>query len=350
MPNKVSRRAATMMIASAAGALAAPHIIRAQARQKIPFAMGAGAFYFTLHYVSEAGGLYAQEGYDLDSVNVSSGPRQVASIMGGSADVAPLGLQLVTQAAQRGGNIIAVCAGYNILPMSILLSNDAIAKNGIKDGMSTDEKVQRMKGLRIGITTPGSGTDDMVRAVLRARGMNPDRDITIQPLVTAETMLASLERGSSDGFCFTSPIPEYAISKGWGKIILEPLNGDVPEAANVPYIIMATSPEVIAKKRPMLIAMVRCWTKAMDIVRDNPREASALVRRYFPDMDDAVYNAAFDKYRKGVPTSPMVVPDQLEKLLKFMQISKGTPVSATLADVFHPGIAEEVIKATGRRS
>jgi ABC-type nitrate/sulfonate/bicarbonate transport system substrate-binding protein len=113
---------------------------------------------------------------------------------------------------------------------------------------------------------------------------------------------------------------------------------------------MATSPEVIAKKRPMLLAMVRCWTKAMDIVRDDPREASALVRHYFPDMDDAVYNAAFDKYRKGVPTTPMVVPDQLEKLLKFMQISKGAPVSATLADVFHPGIAEEVIKATGRRS
>src|SRR5256885_1586587 len=150
MPNKLSRRDANTMLAWAAGVLAAPHIIRAQSRQKVPFAMGAGAFYFPLHYVSEAGGLYAQEGYDLDSVNVSSGPRQVASIMGGSADVAPLGLQLVTQAAQRGGNVIAVCAGYNILPMSILLSNDAIAKNGIKDGMSTDEKVHRMKGLRIG--------------------------------------------------------------------------------------------------------------------------------------------------------------------------------------------------------
>jgi NitT/TauT family transport system substrate-binding protein len=350
MSKKLSRRTATMMMASSACTLAAPSIIVAQTRQKVPFAMGAGAFYFTLHYVSEAGGLYAQEGYDLDSVNVSSGPRQVASIMGGSADVAPLGLQLVVTATQRGGNIIAVCAGYNILPMSILLSNDAISKAGITDGMSTDEKVRRMKGLRIGITTPGSGTDDMVRAVLRARGMNPDRDITIQPLVTAETMLASLERGSSDGFCFTSPIPEYAISKGWGKIILEPLNGDVPEAANVPYIIMATSPDVIKNKRPQLVAMVRCWTKAMDIVRDNPREASALVRRYFPDMDDAIYNAAFEKYRKGVPTSPMVVNDQLEKLLKFMQISKGTPMNATLADVFHPGIAEEVIKATGRRS
>ena len=66
----------------------------------------------------------------------------------------------------------------------------------------------------------------------------------------------------------TSPIPEYAISKGWGKIILEPLNGDIPEAANVPYIIMATNPDVIKNKRPQLLAMVRCWTRAMDIVRD----------------------------------------------------------------------------------
>ena len=113
---------------------------------------------------------------------------------------------------------------------------------------------------------------------------------------------------------------------------------------------MATSPDVIKNKRPQLLAMVRCWTKAMDIVRDAPREASALVRRYFPDMEDGVYNTAFDKYRKGVPTSPMVVPDQLEKLIKFMHISKGTPVSATLSEVFYPDIAEEVIKATGRRS
>ena len=335
------------MMASAACALAAPCLM-AQSRQKIPFAMGAGAFYFTLHYVAEAGGYYAQEGIDLDSVNVSSGPRQVASIMGGSADVAPLGLQLVVQAAQRGGNIIAVCAGYNILPMSILLSNDAIARNGITDGMSTDEKVRRMKGLRIGITTPGSGTDDMARALLRGRGMNPDRDITIQPLVTAETMLAALERGSSDGFCFTSPIPEYAVGKGWGKIIIEPLNGDVPEAANVPYIIMATSPEAIKNKRGELLAMVRSWTKAMDLVRDNPREASALVRRYFPDLDQGVYNTAFEKYRRGVPTSPLVTDEQVQNVVRFMHISKGMPVSATRAEVFHAGIAEEVIKATGR--
>jgi len=347
MSGKLSRRQVSLFLATAAAGVAAPAII-ARAGEKVSFAMGAGAFYFTLHYVAEAGGYYKAEGLQLDSVNVSSGPRQTAAVMGGSADVAPLGLQLVVQAAQHAGNIVAVCAGYNILPMGILLSNDAMARNGITEGMSTDEKARRLRGLKIGITTSGSGTDDMTRAILRKRGMDPDRDITIQPLVNAEGMLAALERGATDGFCFTSPILEMAVSRGLGKIVLEPLNGDVPEANNVPYIILSTNHEAIANKRPMLLAMVRCWTKAMDLVRDRPDEASKLVRVYFPDLDQGIYDSAFKKYRQGVPTSPMVTAEQTENVVNFMKISKGVPISATLADVFYPGIAEEVLKTRGK--
>lgn len=343
MSIKLTRRTAAMLLASG---LAAPAI--AQAKQKVNFAMGAGAFYFTLHYVSQAGGYYAAEGLELDEVNVSSGPRQVAAIMGGSSDVGPLGLQLVVQASQRAGNIVAICTGYNILPMSLLLSNDAIARSGITDGMSIDDKVHRLKGLRIGVTTPGSGTDDMVRALLNKRGMDPNRDITIQPLVTAEGMIAALERGATDGFCFTTPIPELAVSRKLGRIVLEPLNGDVPEAADVPYIIMATSPETIAAKRPLLLAMVRCWIKAMDLVRDHPADAAKLVRGYFPDVEQSVYDAAFLKYRQGVPTNPMVTDAQVQNVTAFMRISKGAPVSAKLSDVFDPSIAAEVMKSMGR--
>ncbi len=347
MSGKLTRRQVTLLLATAATGVAAPAII-AHAGEKVTFAMGAGAFYFTLHYISEAGGYYTAEGIELDSVNVSSGPRQTSAIMGGSADVAPLGLQLVVQAAQNAGNIVAISAGYNILPMSVLLSNAAIAKVGITDGMATDDKVKRLKGLKIGITTPGSGTDDMVRALLRKRGMDPDHDVTIQPLVNAEGMLAALERGATDGFCFTSPIPELAVSRNLGKIILEPLNGDVPEANNVPYIILSTNHEAIESKRPMLVSMVKCWTKAMDLVRDQPAEASKLVKHYFPDLEQGAYDAAFAKYRKGVPTTPMVTAEQTENVVAFMKISKGVPVSAKFSDVFYPGIAEEVIKARGK--
>ncbi len=215
--------------------------------------------------------------------------------------------------------------------------------------MSTDEKVHRLKGLRIGITTPGSGTDDMVRALLNKRGMDPDRDITIQPLVNAEGMLAALERGATDGFCFTTPIPELAVSRKLGRIVLEPLDGDVPEAANVPYIILSTSPETIAAKRPLLLAMVRCWIKAMDLVRDHPAEAGQPGAPLFPRCRTSrPMTPPSLKYRRGVPTDPMVTDAQVQNVVAFMRISKGAPVSAKLSDVFDPSIAAEVMKSMGR--
>ena len=42
-----------------------------------------------------------------------------------------------------------------------------------------------------------------------------------------------------------------------------------------------------------------------------------------------VYNTAFEKYRRGVPTSPLVTDAQVQNVVKFMHISKGMPVSAT---------------------
>lgn len=317
----------------------------AQEPKKVSIVMGAGAFYFIVHYVAEAGGYYKEEGVRLDSVNVGSGPRQVAAIMGGSADVGPLGLQLVVEAAQHDGGMMAICSGYTILPMGIVLSNQAMKKNGIRLDMTTDEKVHRMKGLRIGITTPGSGTDDMVRALLRKAGMNASTDITIQSLVNAEGMVAALQRGESDGFCFTSPINEMVVAQGLGQIVIEPLRGDVPEASNVPYIIMATSRETIASKRPLLMAMVRAWTKAMTMVHADPKRAGELVKTYFPKVPQDVFDTAYNKYVAGVPKTPMITPEQVDNVVKFMKLSKGTAVSATYSGVVDPSFAEAVIKS-----
>jgi hypothetical protein len=72
------------------------------------------------------------------------------------------------------------------------------------------------------------------------------------------------------------------------------------------------------------------------------------VHKYFPDVEQSVYDAAFKKYERGVPTSPMVTAEQTENVVNFMKISKGTPVSVKYADVFYPGMAEEVMKTRGK--
>ena len=320
-----------------------------QAPEKLKVAIGASGLYFLVHFVAEGAGFFKEEGLELDTIDVTTGPRQVAAVMGGSVDIAPLGLQLVIQATSRGGSIVAVSSGYDILPMSLVLSTAAVQKAGITDGMTTDEKIKRIKGLRIGITGPGSGTDDMTRTLTTIRGLDPDKDITIQPLGNGENMLAALEKGLTDGFVFTSPIPETAVARGIGKIIVEPLNGDVPEVKDVPYIIMATNPGTLAAKRPTLVKAVRAWTKAMKFLHEKPNEARTIARTYFKSMDEGVFNAAFDKYVKGVPKHPDIPEESVKKVAKWMSLSKKTTIEANYATVVHPDIAREVGKAlTGK--
>ena len=44
------------------------------------------------------------------------------------------------------------------------------------------------------------------------------------------------------------------------------------------------------------------------LIHDDPDKARHLTRPYFKAMDEAVFDAAFDKYAKGLPTDPVITP------------------------------------------
>jgi NitT/TauT family transport system substrate-binding protein len=83
--------------------------------------------------------------------------------------------------------------------------------------MPVDEKIRRMKGLRIGITSPGSTTDTTARTLFKARGMDPDQTVQLLPLGGGSNMLAALEKGAADGFVWSAPQPQIAVQKGIGE-------------------------------------------------------------------------------------------------------------------------------------
>jgi NitT/TauT family transport system substrate-binding protein len=316
----------------------------AVAQTKMVLALGTGALFFTLHYVADGAGLFTQEGVSVETIDLTTGPRQTAAVMGGSVDATLMGLQLVIQANMRGGDVIALSQIYSVMPISLTLSNEAIARTGITATMPIDERVKRLKGLRIGVTTPGAGSDDVLQSLLKTRGMDPQKDVTIQPLGGGDAMLAAMQKGVTDGFMNTSPIPEIAAQRNIGRIIVEPLNGDVPELRGLPYIIFATSRDTLAKKRPALLAMMRAYVKAIAFVREHPAEASELAHRAFPDLDKAIFDATFAKYTKGLPTGPMITQAQVDNTVAWMNVAKKTPITGKYEDVVEPSLAREITR------
>ena len=134
--------------------------------------------------------------------------------MGGSAEITQVGFAHTMHAVGRGGDLVDICTAFDTYPIALVLSNDAIKRLGITEAMSLDEKIKRMKGVRIGITSPGSSTDEFMRTIMLVRGMDPARDLKLQPIGIGAPMVAAMQQGSTDGFAFMSPFTNIAVSRG----------------------------------------------------------------------------------------------------------------------------------------
>jgi NitT/TauT family transport system substrate-binding protein len=308
-------------------------------KQKITITHGGDALHYFPVYIARGAGFFAEEGLDVDWVNVNSGTRQAASVMGGSAEFTTLALLHVIKAGAEGANLIALASVFDVYAMTVVLSNEAIAKVGITPGMAIDDKINRLKGLNIGISSPGSSTDALIRSLFLARGTDPDSVIKLQPFGTGTSILAAFEKKLSDGFVYVAPIPEIVQMKGLGRAVVDPFSGEVPELNGVPYVVLATSRDTLAKKPAIVAAATRAITKAMRFVQEKPEETRTLMRQYFAEIDPAAFALAIATYQKGSPKTPVITREQVDKTTAWMNLGAAKSISTRYEDVVAPAPA-----------
>ena len=326
-----------------------PNVAGAQQKlDKLTITSGGEGMHYFPFYVARGGGFFAKEGIDADWVNVNSGTRQAASIMGGSADMTPMAFLHVIKARGEGADIVAIGDVFDVYGMTIVLSNEAIARKGIKPDMSIDEKVKRLEGLKIGISSPGSSTDALIRSVLVARGYDPDKTVSLLPFGAGTSILAAFEKKLTDGVVYVAPIPEIIEQKGLGKTIINPFKNEVPELINVPYVVIATSRATLEKKPDLMRRAMRALAKAMDFAQTHPAETAKIMRQYFPDLDETLFQTVVETYRKATPRSPVLTREQVDKTVAWMNIGAKTRVSAKFEDVVDDRLAKEALANVGQ--
>ena len=327
--------AVVVLFALAAGDAAA------QTRQKMTMTFGGfGMHYFPL-YVAKGAGFFEREGLDVEIVDVGSGTRQAAAVMGGSADMAPLGFFHVIKARGESADLVAISALFDVYGMTIVLSNEAIARAGIEPGMSLDERVKRLAGMKIGISSPGSSTDALIRSVLTARGHDPDKMASLQPFGSGSSILAAFEKKLSDGFVYVAPLPEIVEHKKLGRSVIDPFLGEVPELNGVPYVVMVSSRATLKAKGDLVQRGLVAVAKAMDFLRTNPEETAKAVRPFFTSLDEPVFRAAVERYRKASAGTLDLTSEHVAKTVAWMNIGAKTKTEAKFEDV----VAAEFMKA-----
>lgn len=306
---------------------------------------GEGLHYFALH-VAQALGLFDQANLAVHWVDVGSGSKQIAAVMGGSADITPTSIADLLKGVQRSLPLVAVASNFDAYPTILTLSNTAVQRLGITAGMNIDEKVKRVAAgkLKIGISSPGSSTDTMIRAVLKKRGFNPDSVVTLQPLGSGASMFAAFERGAIDGFVSFSPFPDLAIVKKLGVAVINPLSGEVPEMRHVPYTVMVTSRPILKARRPVIERFVVAYSKALALCSQKPDEARRAVESRFPDMNREALAMGIKEQQPHVPSSPVIPKEDIAETVAWLNLTEHPPLNVHYAQAVDPTVAEDALK------
>ena len=157
---------------------------------------------------AERNGYFAAEGIEVETYQFRGGAPTVQALASGSIDVCVCAGDHAVRLRSRGlpAKIIAGLTerhGYAMLAL----------------GTSEVSGLDDLAGKTLGITSPGSLTDNSARYVLSDRGINPDRDLTFASIGVGIPMKAALDTGSIDVGMFTTPDVQAVMAGGNYKIV-----------------------------------------------------------------------------------------------------------------------------------
>lgn len=304
------------LVAASSAMLMLPAVARATEPTPVTLVQSSLSFNFVPLYVAQTAGYFKQEGIDLSVVLAGGGPKAMTALIGGGGQFSASVLFDGNMAHRRGLDDVRAIATLSLFqgPMAILTT---VAKQrGISPDQPLKQRLEAMKGLRIGITTPGATSDQFMRYLFRANGLNPDRDLDIVPLGGVSAQIAALQAGRVDGCSCLPPVDVIADRQGLTVNVLDRAK-DIPQLAGVTYGTLYGLASYNKAHPEVTDAVARAVTRATLRIKNDPDAAKRATRPFLKELDQATFDAAWATYLPDMPTSPDITPDSFEKELQF---------------------------------
>ncbi len=295
-------------------------------------------------FVAEDQGYFTAEGLTLgDRPRLGTGAKLAAALQAGSIDVA-------------GGVMTDAFNLYKINPKTRVVGTlvdeyyvDVIVGTGFPaslDSAPLAERVKAMRGKKIGITGPGSGTEALLTYLLKQQGLSPKTDVTLVNLgADASASIDALKAGRVDALSFFQPIGQQAEATGVGRIYISPARGDIPELTGALHGALFTTQDVIDGKGKALSAFLRAIAKAERTITDDPTKAKQLLQKYQATVNPATVTALVPILQKEIPKDPTPTADGYAKSAAFHQQSDLVTSPPSFADMVPSSFISAALKA-----
>lgn len=284
----------TASIALALAASGMNAFAQAPEKKKITIAVGGkNLFYYLPLTVAEKQGYLKDEGLEVEIPDFAGGAKALQALAGGSADMVSGAYEHTINMQAKNQPIRAVVLQSNYNAIALIMPKDKAAN--YKSGKD-------LKGLKVGVTAPGSSTAMMVMNLLAKDGLKPDA-VSYIGVGAGAGAVAAMQKGEIDAM--SNLDPTIATLEAGGKFVAvadsrttkgmqEIYGGDYHASC------IYTMDDFIKKNPNTTQAVVNAMVRALRwIDKATPEEIMAVMPKEYIGPDPALYKDALMKNKIG---------------------------------------------------
>jgi ABC-type nitrate/sulfonate/bicarbonate transport system substrate-binding protein len=237
-------------------------------------------------YVTKEAKLYDKYGLDAQVIAINGSGIASKALIGGNLDIVPVATPTVI-AANLAGSDMAILA--HTMPAVV---HALMVKPEIK-------RVEDLKGKKIAVSSLGSLTDFLVRAIAKKKGLNPDRDLTLIQTGSDSERIVALRAGAVDGAAMSHP--GYGRAKKMGFSML----WDSSKEIDYPWMEITTRRAAIKADREMIMNYMRAHLEGIArFKKDRDFGIKVIKKTLRIDDDDELIGESYEIFSKMFLATP----------------------------------------------
>lgn len=312
----------------AALATAASMAVAAQVEKRdVHIAVGGkAAFYYLPLTIAEQLGYFRDEGLNVKISDFKGGSAALRAVVGGSADV-------VSGAYEHTVSLQAKKQYFQAFVLQGRLPQIALGITAAKAG--NFKSFKDLKGLKVGVSAPGSSTNNLVKQLLVKAGLDPVKDVSIIGVGTGASAVAAMKSGQIDALSNVDPVMTKLELEGAIKIVADTrtAKGTLQIwGAPLPAGCLYAPIEFVAKNPKTVQALANAIVRADRwISRASATDVAKVVPEAYLLGDRALYLFAYDKVKEAISPDGMIS-------------DAGAKATLTALAAFVPGVKTSQIK------
>jgi NitT/TauT family transport system substrate-binding protein len=236
-------------------------------------------------YVTKEARLYEKYGLDAEVVAMNGSGIASKALIGGNLEISPIATPTVIAADLAGADLTILA---HTMPGVV---HAMMVKPEIK-------RVEDLKGKKIAVSSLGSLTDFLVRAIAKKKGLNPDRDFTLIVTGTDTERLMALKAGVVDAAAMSHP--GYGQARKLGYVML----WDSAKEINYPWMEITTRRAILKSDRDLVLNYVKAHLEGIKIFKTDPEFGKKVIRKTLRYSDEELLNESYQIFSKMFLPTP----------------------------------------------